>query len=86
MLGLMQGFPLIVPRLLTYAEKFHRHTEIVSRRLEGDIYRYTFEDLGRRSRQLANALSRLGVGPGQVVGTVAWNGYRHMELLQTTKL
>jgi len=35
MLGLMQDFPLIVPRLLTYAEKFHRHTEIVSRRLEG---------------------------------------------------
>jgi len=80
MLGLMQDFPLIVPRLLTYAEKFHRNTEIVSRRLEGDIHRYTFEDLGRRSRQLANALQRLGVEAGQVVGTIAWNGYRHMEL------
>ena len=80
MLGLMQDFPLIVPRLLTYAEKFHRHTEIVWRRLEGDIHRYTFSDLGRRSRQLAKALDRLGVEPGQVVGTIAWNGYRHMEL------
>ncbi|MEH6581196.1 MAG: long-chain-fatty-acid--CoA ligase [Halioglobus sp.] len=80
MLGLMQDFPLIIPRLLTYAEKFHRHTEIVSRRLEGDIHRYTIGDMGRRSRQLANALARLGVEPGQVVGTIAWNGYRHMEL------
>jgi fatty-acyl-CoA synthase len=76
----MQDFPLIVPRLLTYAEKFHRHTEIVSRRLEGDIHRYTFGDLARRSRQLANVFARLGVKPGQVVGTIAWNGYRHMEL------
>ena len=80
MLGLMQDFPLIIPRLLTYAEKFHRHTQIVSRRLEGDIHRYTFADLGKRSRQLANALTRLEVEPGEVVGTIAWNGYRHMEL------
>ncbi len=80
MLGLMQDFPLIIPRLLTYAEKFHAETEIVSRRLEGDIHRYTFADLGRRTRQLANTLVQLGVAPGEVVGTIAWNGYRHMEL------
>lgn len=35
MLGLMQHFPLIVPRLLKYAETFSQHSEIVSRRLEG---------------------------------------------------
>lgn len=80
MLGLMQDFPLIIPRLLTYAEKFHAETEIVSRRLEGDIHRYTFADLGRRTRQLANTFVQLGVAPGEVVGTIAWNGYRHMEL------
>ncbi len=80
MLGLMQDFPLIVPRILSYAETFHRHTEVVSRRLEGDVHRYTFADMGRRARQLANALERLGLEPGQVAGTIAWNGYRHMEL------
>ncbi len=78
--GLMQDFPLVIPRLLTYAEKFHPYTEIVSRRLEGDIHRYTFADMGKRVRRLANALRRLEVLPGQVVGTIAWNGYRHMEL------
>lgn len=80
MLGMMQNFPLTVPRLLTYADRFHQHTEIVSKRLEGDLHRYTFSDLARRARQLANALIRLGIEPGQVAGTIAWNGYRHMEL------
>ncbi|MGI9293077.1 MAG: long-chain-fatty-acid--CoA ligase [Pseudomonadales bacterium] len=80
MLGLMQDFPLIIPRLLSYAERFHQQAEIVSKRLEGDTHRYTFADMGCRSRQLANALERLGVQPGQAVGTIAWNGYRHMEL------
>ena len=80
MQGLMQNFPLIIPKLLDYAEKFHSHTEIVSRRLEGDIHRYTFKEMGRRTKQLANALKRLSINQGDVVGTIAWNGYRHMEL------
>ena len=57
MLGLMQDFPLIISRLLSYAERFHRHTEIVSRRLEGDIHRYSYADMATRARQLANALN-----------------------------
>ncbi|MGI9295803.1 MAG: long-chain fatty acid--CoA ligase, partial [Pseudomonadales bacterium] len=42
--------------------------------------RYTFADMAYRARQLTNALMRLGIAPGQVVGTIGWNGYRHMEL------
>ena len=80
MQGLMHHFPLVIPKLLSFAEQAHTGAEIVSSRLEGDIHRYTFGDLGRRARQLANALQRLGVEPGERVGTIAWNGYRHMEL------
>lgn len=80
MLGLMQDFPLIISKLLTFAEQSHGSTEIVSRRLEGDDHRYDFRELGVRARKLANALVTLGVGPGDTVGTIAWNGYRHMEL------
>ena len=80
MLGLMQDFPLLIPRLLNYVERFHGRTEIVSRRVEGDIHRYTYLDMAFRTRQLANALTRLDINPGKIVGTIAWNGYRHLEL------
>ena len=49
MLGLMQDFPLMVARLLSYAEKFHRDTQIVSRRLEGDIHRHIFSERNKES-------------------------------------
>ena len=63
-----------------HAERHHGEQQIVSRRVEGDLHRYTYKELAARSRQLAKALAALGVQPGQTVGTLAWNGYRHMEL------
>lgn len=33
-----------------------------------------------RAKQLANALAALGVQPGERIGTLAWNGYRHLEI------
>lgn len=48
--------------------------------MEGDIHRYTYRDLARRSRQLANTLDGLGLQPGDRVASLAWNGYRHMEM------
>ena len=42
--------------------------------------RYTYGDAGERTLKLANALARLGVGVGDRVATIAWNGYRHFEL------
>ncbi len=80
MLGLMQSHPLLISNLLVHAERHHGEQQIVSRRVEGDIHRYTYRDLAARSRKLAKALAALGVQPGQTVGTLAWNGYRHMEL------
>ncbi|ARN22820.1 3-(methylthio)propionyl-CoA ligase [Piscinibacter gummiphilus] len=78
--GLMMGQPLLVSALLTHAQRHHGEQEIVSRRVEGDIHRYRFVDLARRSRQLANALRQLGLGDDDRVATLAWNGYRHLEL------
>ncbi len=80
MQGLMMQQPLLVSALLEHAERHHGEREIVSRRVEGDLHRYTYRDLARRSRQLAAALQALGVGQGQCVGTLAWNGHRHLEL------
>jgi fatty-acyl-CoA synthase len=76
----MMGSPLLISSLLSHAERHHGATEIVSRRTEGDIHRYTYRDLAQRARQVANALREIGVKPGDRVATLAWNGYRHLEL------
>src|SRR3954471_17179865 len=76
----MMQQPLLISSLLRHAERHHGEQQIVSRRVEGDIHRTTYRELAARSRRLANALVDLGVGHGMRVGTLAWNGYRHMEL------
>ncbi|TBR39425.1 MULTISPECIES: 3-(methylthio)propionyl-CoA ligase [Dyella] len=80
MIGLMMQQPLLVASLLTHACRHHADQEIVSRRVEGGIHRYRFVDLGVRSRRMANALAALGIQPGDRVATLAWNGYRHLEI------
>jgi 3-(methylthio)propionyl---CoA ligase len=80
MLGLMQNQPLLISSLIEFAERHHSDGEIVSRRVEGDIHRYTYKDLALRSRQVANALDGLNIGFSDRVATLAWNGYRHMEI------
>ena len=80
MLGQMQSHPLLISTLLVHAERHHGEQQIVSRRVEGDIHRYTYKDLAVRSRKVAKAVAALGVKAGQTVGTLAWNGYRHLEL------
>jgi 3-(methylthio)propionyl---CoA ligase len=80
MLGQMMQQPLLISSLLVHAERHHGEQEIVSRRVEGDIHRETFRELAARSRRMANALAGLGVRQGERIGTLAWNGYRHMEV------
>jgi 3-(methylthio)propionyl---CoA ligase len=80
MLGLMQDQPLLISGLIEYADKHHGDGEVVSRRVEGDIHRYTWSDVASRSRQVANALDGMKLGFSDRVATIAWNGYRHLEL------
>ena len=80
MLGLMQQQPLLISSLITHAQRHHGRTEIVSRRVEGDIHRTTWAKVGQRAAQVAHALDDWQVPQGARVGTLAWNGYRHLEL------
>jgi len=80
MFGLMQEHKLLVSSLIEHAVHAHPDVEIVSRTVEGPIHRCTWRDIHRRCKQLANALAALGVQRGERVATLAWNGYRHMEL------
>ena len=80
MLGLMQQHRLSIPSLIEHAASCHPDAEIVSRTVEGPIHRCTYADIRRRAKQVANAMTALGVQAGDRVATLAWNGYRHMEL------
>jgi 3-(methylthio)propionyl---CoA ligase len=80
MLGLMQTQPLLISSLIDFAERHHGDVEIVSRRIEGDIHRYSWSDVAARSRQVANALDGINLLFSDRVATLAWNGYRHLEL------
>ena len=80
MLGLMQNQPLLISSLIDFAERHHGDAEIVSRRVEGDMHRYTYRDVARRSRQVASALDALKLQFSDRIATLAWNGYRHLEL------
>jgi fatty-acyl-CoA synthase len=80
MQGLMQDRPLLISSLIDHANAFHPDAEIVSRTVEGPVHRCTYRDIHRRSKQVANALTALGIKPGDRIATLAWNGYRHMEL------
>ncbi len=78
--GRMMDFPLTLTHFLERAKTLFGRSEIVSRMPDRSIHRYTFADFHRRASQLAGALARLGVRPGDRVGSLAWNNYRHLEL------
>jgi acyl-CoA synthetase (AMP-forming)/AMP-acid ligase II len=80
MLASMQNHPLLISSLIIFAERHHRDGEVVSRRVEGDFHRYTWRDVAARSRQVARALDAQGLQFSDRVATLAWNGYRHLEL------
>ena len=80
MLGSMQDLPLSISSLIEFAARHHHDTEIVSRRVEGDTHRTTYREAAARSRKVAAAVERLGLGFSDRFATLAWNGYRHLEL------
>jgi len=79
MLGKMMNMPLLISSILQHVARHHGQVEVVSRRVEGDIHRYTWADCAIRTRQVASALEGIGIAQGDRVGTLAWNGYRHLE-------
>ncbi len=78
--GLMQEHGLRISGLIEFAARYHGDTEIVSRRVEGDLHRTTYAGVNSRAKRLARALDALGLQAGERLGSLAWNGYRHFEL------
>ncbi len=80
MLGQMMDDPLTITSILKFAEKVFPHVELVSVTADSPRHRTTFGAAFKRSRKFANALTKLGLKPGDRVATMAWNDYRHFEL------
>ncbi len=80
MRGLIMDRPLLISSLIQHVDLVSGDREIVARTVEGPIHRYTYRDAHTRSRQLANALTGLGVRLGDRIATMAWNTHRHFEI------
>ncbi len=80
----LQGGSMMMPMLLSVINEHgavsNGSCEVVSRQLDGSVHRCTFSELNARTKQLANALLRRGLGLGHRATTIAWNTHRHMEL------
>lgn len=76
----MMNMPLNVTSVMNFADKVYGDVEVVSVTADNPRHRYTYKDAFARVRKLANALKRLGAKPEDVIGTLAWNDYRHLEL------
>ncbi|MEU7815386.1 long-chain fatty acid--CoA ligase [Pseudonocardia sp. NPDC049154] len=79
MRGLMFDSQLLLHSFLWRTERLFADKQIVTRLGPGEYHRYTYRDFGKRARRLGDALRTLGIGPGDRVGTLAWNHYRHLE-------
>jgi fatty-acyl-CoA synthase len=80
MQGLMQRHPLLLSSIIAHAARHHAEGEVVSVLDDGSLHRTTYAAVEQRARQLLTVLEGLGVGPGDRVATLAWNGHRHVEL------
>ena len=79
MRGLMMDYQLTVPAIMRRAEQLAGPREIVSRRSDRSLNRYSFAEMIRRAKRLTVSLQAIGVQPGDRVATLSWNHHRHLE-------
>ena len=72
-------YPLTLTHLLERSAKLFPRQEIASKIPHG-MHRYSYADFHRRVHALAHVLRSLNIQPGDRVGTLCWNSFRHLEL------
>ncbi|MBH97918.1 MAG: long-chain fatty acid--CoA ligase [Rhodospirillaceae bacterium] len=80
MRGKMMSTPLTITEIMLYATRLYHDTEVISITSDEGVHRSTYKNVFERANQVAHALRRLGVKPGDRIATLAWNDHRHLEL------
>src|SRR5580692_10346394 len=74
----MQERPLLISDILRHGKAVHGDSSVIT--VEAGGFRSaTFDEVAARAEQLAAALTRLGIRPGDRVGTFCWNNQEHLE-------
>mgnify|MGYP003835825697 FL=1 len=76
----VQDYELTITKFLQRAVDLFDHKEIVTKRADGSLHRYTYRDAYERICKLAHALDDYGLDRGDRVSVMAANHYRHYEL------
>ena len=79
MRGTMMESALTLPVILERAGKLFARVEIVSRRPDRSADRTCYGQVYGRARRLADALTKLGLQPGDRVASMMWNHSGHLE-------
>ena len=80
MLSTMQDGPLLISGILRHGQQVYGASRVVTITGPGaESVEASFAEVARRSEQLAKALSRLGIGDSDRVGTFLWNNQTHLE-------
>jgi fatty-acyl-CoA synthase len=78
MFSTMGDFPLTIGSIVEYGMKVHGQSQVQTWTADGPRTA-SFRDVGARAKKLAHALGKLGLGPGDRVGTLCWNTQEHLE-------
>lgn len=75
----MMDRPLLLDDILERAGTQFADVEIVTNMPDKSRHRYTYADMVRRAKQLAQALTQAGIKHGDRVATFSWNTHAHLE-------
>jgi fatty-acyl-CoA synthase len=78
MFSTMGDFPLSTGSIVEYGIKMHGDSEVQTWTADGPRGA-SFREVGARAKKLAHALKKLGIRPGDRVGTLCWNTQEHLE-------
>lgn len=77
--GTMMDYQLTIDRILEHANRMYPNKLIKTKLPGGEMISHTYANLYTRAKRLGNVLEKLGIQPGDRVGTFAWNNIEHIE-------